>query len=571
MKKIHAGRKISLLLLCLILGLTTLSPMAVSAASDDIGSRAEPGEVLNSVEQGETGTYTVEKSGYYLINLRGADGGDGQDVCIESDGMGSTDSLRGKASAQGGNGADGGSVSTLVYLKKGQVLSYSIGADGTNYTEQAYRFEDLQRGYIHVYPNSNPQYQPDKYVDAGFGGGGGEGTWVSVDDVVIAGAAGGGGGGGSVAVCANWGGTDPSGQKSKGANGGNASASTSISEEFTSIEAFDGEDGVKSQGESVKTGEEWPAVSLPFVGEIAPAAPKYTLTKFEAGAGGASGTSYINKAAKLYYGDEVPAEVAASDVYANASAPETSGIVITFVLEFQFNVEISFGDSDTTHSVAPGTTVDLEIPKPDPLAGYFKGWLSSDGRSFLARDYFGTNTITVNYDTATDTSYTPVWYDTSKMGIDYVSNAKAQAVCISDGNGGTQNAIRFLAMIDEDYASYQKAGFILSTASPTPTVEAGNIYSTQYNLYKRILTRSTVTGETTYLDINSDELKDIFGFEKAAGLIYTNVIINEGNEDKTYYATPYIVNADGEYVYGKTRAVSLNELKANDEAVANAQ
>ena len=68
-----------------------------------------------------------------------------------------------------------------------------------------------------------------------------------------------------------------------------------------------------------------------------------------------------------------------------------------------------------------------------------------------------------------------------------------------------------------------------------------------------------------------DELKDIFGFEKAAGLIYTNVSINEGNEDKTYYATPYIVNADGEYVYGKTRAVSLNELKANDEAVANAQ
>mgnify|MGYP006874871617 CR=1 FL=1 len=66
MKKIHAGRKISLLLLCLILGLTTLSPMAVSAASDDIGSRAEPGEGLNSVEQGETGTYTVEKSGYYI-------------------------------------------------------------------------------------------------------------------------------------------------------------------------------------------------------------------------------------------------------------------------------------------------------------------------------------------------------------------------------------------------------------------------------------------------------------------------------------------------------------------------
>ena len=202
MKKIYAGRKFFSMLLCLFVSLTLFSTMNVSATSATSGSAAEYsekatiGEVINSVEQGATGTYSIAASGYYLINLRGADGGDGQDVHIETDGVGSTDECKGNAYGYGGSGASGGNVSTLVYLKKGQTLSYSIGSDGTNYVEEAYRFEDLQRGCIHVYPNSNPIYKPNEYVDAGYGGGGGSGTWISVDNTVIAGAAGGGGGGG---------------------------------------------------------------------------------------------------------------------------------------------------------------------------------------------------------------------------------------------------------------------------------------------------------------------------------------------------------------------------------------
>ena len=225
-------------------------------------------------------------------------------------------------------------------MEAGQRLVYSVGSDGKNYVEEAYRFEDLQRGTIHVYPNSNPIYEPHNYVDAGFGGGGGKGTWISVGGVVIAGAAGGGGGGGSVASCANWGTgsymgyNDPSNHPNMGANGGDATpVSSTVSEIFTSVAAFDGSDGGKSKGKSVQTGEYWPAISFPIIGEIAPQAPKYQLVEFEAGAGGSSGTSYINKNSEFYYGDAVPSDVSSADAYKNAVMPQTSGITITFILE----------------------------------------------------------------------------------------------------------------------------------------------------------------------------------------------------------------------------------------------
>ena len=103
MKKIYAGRKFFSMLLCLFVSLTLFSTMNVSATSAISGSAAEYsekatiGEVINSVEQGATGTYSIATSGYYLINLRGADGGNGQSVHMESDGVGSTDDCKGSA------------------------------------------------------------------------------------------------------------------------------------------------------------------------------------------------------------------------------------------------------------------------------------------------------------------------------------------------------------------------------------------------------------------------------------------------------------------------------------------
>ncbi len=578
MKKHTIIKKFFSMLLCLCVSLTLFTTMTVSATSTEGGSAAEYseqtaiGEVINSVEQGATGTYTIPESGYYVINLRGADGGDGQDVHIQSDGVGSTDECKGNAYGYGGSGASGGAVSTLVYLEKGQTISYEIGVDGTNYTEEAYRYEDLQRGCIHVYPNSNPIYKPDEYVDAGYGGGGGGGTWVSVDDVVIAGAAGGGGGGGSVASCANWGEgsyygfKDPSGHKNTGANGGDATAvSSEISETFVSVLDFDGQDGTKSQGESVQTGEYWPAVTILWK-ELAPKAPKYKLTAFEAGAGGVSGTSYINKDSKFYYGDDIPSDVSASDAYINAASPETSGIIITFVYKFAFPCTVEFGDG-TSCVVTPGESVTIEIPKPSIDCGYFKGWVNAENTAdTLIRDYYGDNTVTLSYENSNGKSYNAEVYDTSRMGMAYVSNAKAQAVVLANGD----KAIRFIALIDAGYESYKRAGFILSAECPTPTIEAGYQYSTQSKLYKKVRAKSAQTGAETYIDVAAANTESTFGLSAGAGFIYTNLVVN-GKENKTYHATPYIVDTNGAYVYGQAKTISYDVLKQYDAAVSNEQ
>lgn len=225
------------------------------------------------------------------------------------------------------------------------------------------------------------------------------------------------------------------------------------------------------------------------------------------------------------------------------------------------------GEKDTT-TVEPGETVTIEIPKPSTSLGYFKGWFNkkNNGDS-LVRDYYGSNTIEASYDDLTSSEYEAEWYDTSKMGKENVSNAKAQAVVVGDGAGGTKNVIRFLAMIDGDYKTYKKAGFIISADCATPTIEAGYQYSSQYAIYRSILNKSADTGEITYTNVNSADMENLFGFKNGVGLMYTNLTIKEGNEDVVYNATPYIVNAQGEYVYGKARAISLNALKGYDTAI----
>lgn len=257
-----------------------------------------------------------------------------------------------------------------------------------------------------------------------------------------------------------------------------------------------------------------------------------------AGEGGASGISYINKDASFYYGDNVPAIVQSSDAYSNANAPAISGIVITAVA--------------------------FEIPKPSTEIGYFKGWVNqNDATDVLTREYGDDNMV------ATDdgqTVYAAECYDTSVMGKDHVSNAKAQAVTLSSGS----HAIRFLALVDSEYTNYQSAGFIISSTCPTPTIEAGYQYSVQSKLYKKVKAVSA-TGATVWLDISSAELKNIFDcqFEDVGGILYANLVVTD--ESKTYYATPYVVNADGAYVYGAAKATSYAALQANDAAVASEQ
>lgn len=215
-----------------------------------------------------------------------------------------------------------------------------------------------------------------------------------------------------------------------------------------------------------------------------------------------------------------------------------------------------------------GTVTD-DIVTPPTGGGYFKSWMDKDNSSDkLTIDYYkkktDENKFTVKDTSGTDPflkTYLANWYDESSLGKSCVSDAKAQAVTLSDG----KKAIRFLALIDADFADYQKAGFVIATACPTPTAEAGYQYSVQNNIYKKIFAMKP-DGSTGWLDI-AYLSENTFSFAKGAGLLYANLTIKDGNEDKVYYATPYIINKDGEYVYGKTRAISYNELKKLDETV----
>ena len=223
-------------------------------------------------------------------------------------------------------------------------------------------------------------------------------------------------------------------------------------------------------------------------------------------------------------------------------------------------------------SLDPGATLTEEIVTPPTAGGYFKGWFAEGDEKPIVLDYYekkkGNNSFTVT-DTTDDTeafekTYIAEWYDANTLGTTGVSDARAQAVTLSNG----KKAIRFLALIDSKYSEYQVAGFIISTDCPTPTIQAGYQYSKQGDIYKKVYAMRA-DGSAGWLDI-AYLSQNTFNFSDGAGLLYTNLTIKDGNEDNVYYATPYIINAAGEYVYGETRGISYNQLKAYDAAAAAA-
>lgn len=222
-----------------------------------------------------------------------------------------------------------------------------------------------------------------------------------------------------------------------------------------------------------------------------------------------------------------------------------------------------------------GGTLTETIYQPSKNGGYFKGWFADKAngtyKSPLTIDYFekkqGRNSFTVTDNTGANEAflleYLANWYSTDGMGDTKISDAKAQAVKLANGN----EYIRFLALIDKSYGSYDKAGFVISTECLNPTVQSGYQYSTQTEIYKKIKAMSKENGEAVWLDIAYLEQSE-FGFKDGAGLLYTNLKVSEANKDKTYYCTPYIIEG-GNYVYGETKAISYNELKKKDQAVTD--
>lgn len=228
---------------------------------------------------------------------------------------------------------------------------------------------------------------------------------------------------------------------------------------------------------------------------------------------------------------------------------------------------VNFKNGDYTvkkFTFDPGTTLTAETVIPPTLGGYFKGW---DGSSeVLVLEYNAENKFTVTDETDAsavfEKNYLATWYAASTMGKANISNGKAQAVTLKSG----KKAIRFLALIDSGYADYSRAGFVITTECPTPTIEAGYQYSSQSKIYEKIYAM-TPDGNKGYLNI--DYLSEnTFSFATGAGLLYTNLIVDE-KENVIYHATPYIVTKDGEYVYGQTSSHSYNDLREKDEAVKN--
>ncbi len=74
----------------------------------------------------ENGYYTVETTGYYMIELWGGNGSDGGDITYPL------------VDSYGGEGGDGGYVYAKVYLEAGQTLAFSIGTDGDRTTHLSY-------------------------------------------------------------------------------------------------------------------------------------------------------------------------------------------------------------------------------------------------------------------------------------------------------------------------------------------------------------------------------------------------------------------------------------------------
>ncbi len=287
--------------------------------------------------------------------------------------------------------------------------------------------------------------------------------------------------------------------------------------------------------------------------------------------------------------DEIPARAGFEFTgwYTDAGASNAFDTAVTFSYTSPRTLYAGWNSTDSAavifkngdfevkkYTFDPGTTLEAEKITPPTAGGYFKGWYDEEGvAETLVLDYYekkkGNNSFAVT-DNTDETSpfarnYFAAWYDPSTFGNAYVSDAKAQAVTLASG----KKAIRFLALIDKNYSTYTQAGFVLSTKCATPTIESGYQYSSQGTIYKKVYALKT-NGTAGWLDI-AYLSENTFGFSNGAGLLYTNLVIKDGNEDVIYYATPYIINSQGEYVYGKSRAISFNQLKAYDAAAASEQ
>ncbi len=220
-------------------------------------------------------------------------------------------------------------------------------------------------------------------------------------------------------------------------------------------------------------------------------------------------------------------------------------------------VKVNYGTTTKPYESVDGVvTISLRPAEKDSVAiatetGYFKQW---DIMGIKSTTEGTQKEVTLNNNIkAGILTAKPEFFDDPAHTS--VSAAKAQSVILANG----KKAIRFLALVGEDYENYANAGFVLSTLGTNPTVEAGYKAHKFNNLYKKII------AEGAELDVTDEAIKNTFETTfTPAGILYANLVIEEGNENTVYYATPYLEDARHNRIYGATKKISLNELTQLD-------
>lgn len=167
-------------------------------------------------------------------------------------------------------------------------------------------------------------------------------------------------------------------------------------------------------------------------------------------------------------------------------------------------------------------------------------------------------------------SLTAMWYTKEELAEARrrISGVKSQIAILDDGTV----VLRAIAVVGKEYAEYERAGFVVSTENPTPTVEGSYDYSVKGKIYKRILVNNEKGKSWVYAYNLASDLDFENGQDGKCGIVYTNFKIADSlgkltpeAKNQIYFVTPYVYDKETEtYYYGKSRAISYAYLEQKD-------
>lgn len=195
-----------------------------------------------------------------------------------------------------------------------------------------------------------------------------------------------------------------------------------------------------------------------------------------------------------------------------------------------------------------------------PTNGRDKTTVTKDINNIATRGMFNIDVENINNDNVNAQlcpSFVAQWYTAEELAEarSRISGVKMQRVILKDES----EALRLIAVVGQQYAEYDSAGFVISKTNATPTVEGGYDYSIRTAIYGKVLTKNNSTnGQSVY--VSSSDIMSEEEFANGKGILYTNLKMTTDDDKATvYYVTPYayVKNTDT-YYYGKSRAVSYN-------------